>query len=90
MTLTGSISTDINDDFDGMDFDGITFNIHRDVFMEINRFKSGDMIETAEGNIGLILSEEGCDKQGFVNYQVMIQGGKYIYSALEMYPLEKK
>jgi len=90
MTLTGSISTDINDDFDGMDFDGITFNIHRDVFMEINRFKSGDMIETAEGNIGLILSEEGCDKQGFVKYQVMIQGGKYIYSALEMYPLEKK
>ena len=58
--------------------------------MEINRFKSGDMIETAEGNIGLILSEEGCDKQGFVKYQVMIQGGKYIYSALEMYPLEKK
>ena len=90
MTLTGSISTDVNADFDGMDFDGITFNIHRDVFMEINRFKSGDMIETAEGNVGLILSEEGCGKQGFVKYQVMIQGGKYIYTALEMYPLEKK
>ena len=90
MTLTGSISTETNDDFDGMDFDGITFNIHRDVFMEINRFKSGDMIETAEGNVGLILSEEGCDKQGFIKYQVMIQGGKYIYTALEMYPLEKK
>ena len=90
MTLTGSISTEIINEFDGMDFEGITFNIHRDVFLDINRFKIGDMIETAEGNVGLIVSEEGCDKQGFVKYQVMIQGGKYIYAALEMYPLEKK
>lgn len=85
MTLSGSIDADFH-----VDFDGITFNIHRDVYMDINRFKIGDMIETAEGNIGLILSEDGCDKQGFVRYQVMINGGKYIYSALEMYPLEKK
>ena len=85
MTITGSIDAGFH-----VDFEGITFNIHRDVYMEINRFKSGDMIETAEGNIGLILSEDGCDKQGFVRYQVMIDGGKYMYSALEMYPLEKK
>jgi hypothetical protein len=85
MTLSGSIDADFH-----VDFDGITFNIHRDVYMDINRFKIGDMIETAEGNIGLILSEDGCDKQGFVRYQVMINGGKYMYSALEMYPLEKK
>ena len=58
--------------------------------MDINRYRAGDMIETAEGNVGLILSEDGCDKQGFVRYHVMINGGKYIYSALEMYPLEKK
>ena len=86
MTLSGSVQ----DVGFHMDFDGITFNIHRDVFMDINRFKTGDMVETAEGNIGLILSEDGCDKQGFVRYQVMINGGKYMYSALEMYPLEKK
>ena len=86
MTLSGSIQ----DVGFHMDFDGITFNIHRDVFMDINRFKAGDMVETAEGNIGLILTEDGCDKQGFVRYQVMINGGKYMYSALEMYPLEKK
>ena len=85
MTLSGSIDADFH-----VDFDGITFNIHRDVYMNINQFKIGDMIETAEGNIGLILSEDGCDKQGFVRYQVMINGGKYMYSALEMYPLEKK
>ena len=85
MTLSGSIDANFH-----VDFDGITFNIHRDVYMDINRFKIGDMIETAEGNIGLILSEDGCDKQGFVRYQVMINGGKYMYSALEMYPLEKK
>ena len=86
MTLSGSAQ----DAGFHVDFDGITFNIHRDVFMDINRFKTGDMVETAEGNIGLILSEDGCDKQGFVRYQVMINGGKYMYSALEMYPLEKK
>lgn len=86
MTLSGS-AQDVGFH---VDFDGITFNIHRDVFMDINRFKVGDMVETAEGNIGLILSEDGCDKQGFVRYQVMINGGKYMYSALEMYPLEKK
>ena len=85
MTITGSVGAGFH-----VDFEGITFNIHRDVYMDINRFKSGDMIETAEGNIGLILSEDGCDKQGFVRYQVMIDGGKYMYSALEMYPLEKK
>ena len=85
MTITGSVDAGFH-----VDFEGITFNIHRDVYMDINRFKSGDMIETAEGNIGLILSEDGCDKQGFVRYQVMIDGGKYMYSALEMYPLEKK
>ena len=86
MTVSGSVQ----DVGFHMDFDGITFNIHRDVFMDINRFKAGDMVETAEGNIGLILTENGCDKQGFVRYQVMINGGKYMYSALEMYPLEKK
>ena len=70
--------------------DEITFNIHREVFHEINRFKYGDVVETAEGNIGLILTEEDCDKQGFVKYQVMIEGKKYIYSALELHPLSKK
>ena len=83
MTLTGSFDIPL-------DFEGITFNIHREVYMDINRYKSGDMIETAAGYIGLILSEDGCDKPGFVRYQVMINGGKYMYSALEMYPLEKK
>ena len=83
MTLTRSFDIPL-------DFEGNTFNIQREVYMDINRYKSGDMIETAEGNIGLILSEDGCDKQGFVRYQVMINGGKYMYSALEMYPLEKK
>ena len=85
MTPSGSVDVGFH-----MDFDGITFNIHREIYMDINRYRAGDMIETAEGNVGLILSEDGCDKQGFVRYHVMINGGKYIYSALEMYPLEKK
>lgn len=85
MTLSGSMSQEIP-----VDLDGITFNIHRDVFMSINRYKAGDMVETAEGNIGLILTEEDCDRQGFLKYQVMVSGKKYIYSALELYLLEKK
>ena len=85
MTISGSIAEDLP-----IDRDGVTFNIHRDVYMDINRFKVGDMVETAEGNIGLVLSEEDCDRQGFMKYQVMIEGGKYLYAALELYPLEKK
>ena len=85
MTLSGSMPTEMP-----VDLDGITFNIHRDVYMDINRYRPGDMVETAEGNVGLIMLEDGCDRQGFVRYQVMIQGGKYIYTALELYPLEKK
>ena len=85
MTISGSIAEDLP-----IDLDGVPFNIHRDVYMDINRFKVGDMVETAEGNIGLVLSEEDCDRQGFMKYQVMIEGGKYLYAALELYPLEKK
>ena len=81
--ITGSMPSDFP-----VDLDGITFNIHRDVYM--NRHKVGDMVETAEGNIGLIISEDGCDRQGFIKYQIMIEGGKYMYTALEIYPLEKK
>lgn len=83
--ITGSMPSDFP-----VDLDGITFNIHRDVYMDINRHKVGDMVETAEGNIGLIISEDGCDRQGFIKYQIMIEGGKYMYTALEIYPLEKK
>ena len=77
--------------FDDHNFvDEVTFNIHREIYHDINKYKYGDIIETAEGNIGLVLSEEDCDKQGFLKYQIMIEGKKYIYSALEIYPLEKK
>jgi len=85
MTVSGSV-----EDMFYNDYDGITFNIHREVFIDINRHKIGDMVETAEGNIGLIVSEDGYDKQGFAKYQIMINGGKYMYTALEIYPLEKK
>ena len=83
--FSGSFSFD-----DPIFIDEITFNIHREIYHDINRYKYGDIIETAEGNIGLVLSEEDCDKQGFLKYQIMIDGKKYIYSALEIYPLEKK
>lgn len=74
----------------GSFMDEITFNIHREVYHEINRFKYGDIVETAEGNIGLVLTEEEHDKQGFLKYQIMVEGKKYIYSALELHPLGKK
>lgn len=85
MTVSGSI-----EDMFYSHYDGITFNIHREIFIDINRHKVGDMVETSEGNIGLIVSEDGYDKQGFAKYHIMIGGNKYLYTALEIYPLEKK
>jgi hypothetical protein len=79
--LTGSLHTDM---------DGVTFNIHREVYMDLNRYKPGDIVETAEGNVGLVIKEEDCDRQGFMKYQIMVEGKKYIYTSLELYPLEKK
>ena len=84
MNLTGS-SFSTHDDLSG-----VTFNIHREVYVDINRYVSGDMVETAEGNVGLVISEEDYDRQGFMKYQIMIEGKKYIYTSLELYPLEKK
>lgn len=85
MMVTGSLSGR-----ESVFADEITFNIHREVYHDINRFKYGDIVETAEGNVGLVLTEEEGDKQGFLKYQIMVEGKKYIYSALELYPLEKK
>jgi hypothetical protein len=85
MTVSGSVEEMFHSHYDG-----ITFNIHREVFIDINRHKVGDMVETAEGNVGLIVSEVGYDRQGFAEYQIMIGDNKYMYTALEIYPLEKK
>jgi len=85
MMVTGSLSGR-----ESVFVDEITFNIHREVYHDINRFKNGDIVETAEGNVGLVLTEEEGDKQGFLKYQIMVEGKKYIYSALELYPLENK
>jgi hypothetical protein len=79
--LTGSLHADM---------DGVTFNIHREVYMDLNSYKPGDIVETAEGNVGLVIKEEDCDRQGFMKYQIMVEGKKYIYTSLELYPLEKK
>jgi len=84
MNVTGS-SFSTHDDLSG-----VTFNIHKEVFIDVNRYSSGDMVETAEGNVGLVISEEDCDRQGFMKYQIMVEGKKYIYTSLELYPLEKK
>ena len=85
MTLTGSALLEKYDDCDN-----ITFNIHREIYMDINKYSAGDMVETAEGNIGLVIKEEDHDRQGFIKYQIMIEGKKYIYSALELYVLGSK
>ena len=85
MSLSGSTFVDFYEDCDD-----ITFNIHKEVYLEINRYKAGDMVETAEGNVGLVIQEEDSDRQGFIKYQIMVEGKKYIYTSLELYPLEKK
>jgi hypothetical protein len=68
----------------------ITFNVHPDVIIKANSFTIGDLVETAEGHIGLVTREAEYDRQGFQKYEVNIKGKKYLYTSIEMKKLESK
>jgi len=68
----------------------ITFNVHPDVIIKANSFTIGDLVETAEGHIGLVVREAEYDRQGFQKYEVNIKGKKYLYTSIEMKKLESK
>lgn len=70
--------------------DEITYNIHPDVLLKANNFQVGDLVETAEGHVGLIVGEAEYDRQGFLKYQVNIGGRKFLYTSIEMKKMENK
>ena len=87
----GSISLDpIDPDIDSLYDEEITYNVHPDVIIKANSFTIGDLVETAEGHIGLVIGEAEYDRQGFQKYQINIRGKKYLYTSIELKKKESK
>ena len=87
----GRISLDPKDsDVDALYDEEITYNVHPDVIIKANSFTIGDLVETAEGHIGLVIGEAEYDRQGFQKYQINIRGKKYLYTPLELQRIENK
>ena len=87
----GRISLDPKDsDVDTLYDEEITYNVHPDVIIKANSFTIGDLVETAEGHIGLVIGEAEYDRQGFQKYQINIRGKKYLYTSIELKKMENK
>ena len=87
----GRISLDPKDsDVDSLYDEEITYNVHPDVIIKANSFTIGDLVETAEGHIGLVIGEAEYDRQGFQKYQINIRGKKYLYTSIELKRMENK
>lgn len=87
----GRIPLDIEDpDIDALYDEEITYNVHPDVIIRANSFTIGDLVETAEGHIGLVIGEAEYDRQGFQKYQINIRGKKYLYTSIELKKMENK
>tara|TARA_R100001079_G_C4336759_1_gene105315 strand:- start:113 stop:403 length:291 start_codon:yes stop_codon:yes gene_type:complete len=87
----GRISLDPKDsDVDALYDEEITYNVHPDVIIKANSFTIGDLVETAEGHIGLVIGEAEYDRQGFQKYQINIRGKKYLYTSIELKRMENK
>ena len=86
----GRMPFDGNTHYDSLYNDEITYNVHPDVLMRANSFQAGDLIETAEGHIGLVVGEAEYDRQGFLKYEVNIGGKKFLYTSIEMKKMENK
>ena len=80
----------IESDIDSLYDDEITYNVHPDVIIKANSFTIGDLVETAEGHIGLVTGEAEYDRQGFQKYQINIRGKKYLYTSIELKKMESK
>ena len=80
----GYVQMSIYDDL----LDGeITYNVHMDHLRRVNKIKVGDLVETTEGDVALVVEWATKDMQGFDVYKVMVCGKEAIYSALELSPL---
>jgi hypothetical protein len=83
---SSSYSMMIDDFYDGE----ITYNVHNSHIVHVNRIKPGNLVETAEGETGLVLEWMSKDMQGFDVYKVMIKGKELFYSTLELDLMENK
>lgn len=71
-------------------FDGsVAYNVHPKIHKKINSLKPGDLVETAEEEIGLITGIHDKDMQGFHVYKVMVRGHEFFYSAIELWKLKE-
>ncbi len=87
----GKISLEpLESDIDSLYDEEITYNVHPDVIIKANSFTIGDLVETAEGHIGLVVGEAEYDRQGFQKYQINIRGKKYLYTSIELKKMENK
>ena len=87
----GRISLEeIGSDVDALYDEEITYNVHPEVIIKSNSFTIGDLVETAEGHIGLVIGEAEYDRQGFQKYQINIRGKKYLYTSIELKKMENK
>ena len=90
-TNYGKISLEpLESDIDSLYDEEITYNVHPDVIIKANSFTIGDLVETAEGHIGLVVGEAEYDRQGFQKYQINIRGKKYLYTSIELKKMENK
>jgi hypothetical protein len=62
----------------------ITYNVHPRHLQMIEQVRVGDLAETSQRDIGLIVEEVDRDLQGFTMYKVLIKGEEQIFSSLEL------
>jgi hypothetical protein len=86
----GKTPLDSRSNFDSLYNEEITYNVHPDVIINANSFRVGDLVETAEGSIGLVVGEAEYDRQGFQKYQINIRGKKFLYTSIELKKMENK
>lgn len=77
----GYVQMSIYDDL----LDGeVTYNVHMDHLRRVNKIKVGDLVDTTEGDVALVVEWATKDMQGFDVYKVIVNGEEFIYSALEL------
>tara|TARA_R100001015_G_scaffold19003_2_gene14090 strand:- start:20098 stop:20403 length:306 start_codon:yes stop_codon:yes gene_type:complete len=70
--------------YDDLHSGHITYDVHPRHMKELNSLVPGDLVETPNGEIGLIVDISDKDVQGFNIYTIMIGGSELFYSSLEL------
>ena len=70
--------------YDDLHSGHITYDVHPRHMKELNSLIPGDLVETPNGEVGLIVDISDKDVQGFNIYTVLISGSELFYSSLEL------